>query len=205
MTRGEQLSRAIGAMDPACAAILDTHPAPESLLESAGESDGLRALIPSLARYTASEAFGARPALTNLHAAAAYLKARYIGIQVERFSLLSLTSAGRLIEYTILQDGTLDETAFYLREVLRTVARTKADAAVLCHNHPGGTKRPSRADLDCTLNALRALKPLGVALLDHLILAGEDAVSLRADGWLDSALWDTQNGGGRLAKKWTGG
>ena len=123
----------------------------EGLAESNAQ---LLALIPSLTRYCLRMNYGEHPKLTTLPAAAQYLKSLYIGIPIEQFYLLCLDSSGRLIECLLLQKGTIDETPFYLGHLLQALVTAGADAIVLCHNHPGGTPRPSQADVRCTLDAL---------------------------------------------------
>ena len=144
----------------------------------------LLSLMPGLTRYIARSAFGEGPRLDNVVKAAAYLKALYIGLPIEQFYLLCLDASGRLIEVRRLQSGTIDETPFYLGSVLQCVVDSGAFAVVLSHNHPGGTLYPSDADLRCTNDAERALKLIGIRLVDHIIIADGQAVSFRQNGYL---------------------
>jgi DNA repair protein RadC len=57
-----------------------------------------------------------------------------------------------------------------------------AAAIILAHNHPSGDATPSRADIDLTREVDRALKPLDVRLLDHIIVSPSSHASLRAHG-----------------------
>ena len=152
----------------------------EGLAESNAQ---LLALIPSLTRYCLRMNYGEHPKLTTLPAAAQYLKSLYIGIPIEQFYLLCLDSSGRLIECLLLQKGTIDETPFYLGHLLQALVTAGADAIVLCHNHPGGTPRPSQADVRCTLDALRALHALGVVMLWDQ----QDSESRLLCHWLDGS------------------
>lgn len=174
----------------------------EGLAESSAQ---LLALIPSLTRYCLRMNYGEHPKLTTLPTAAQYLKSLYIGIPIEQFYLLCLDSSGRLIECLLLQKGTIDETPFYLGHLLQALVTAGADAIVLCHNHPGGTPRPSQADVRCTLDALRALHALGVVMLDHVIIAGTQTVSLRENGFIPAVIWDQQDSESRLLCHWLDG
>lgn len=169
------------------------------LLESEAQ---LIKLIPELARYTMREQYGEHPKLNTLSIARDYLKTLYIGVPIEQFNVLYLDDSGRLIVCKTLQKGTFDETPFYLEHLLQDVVFTDASAIVLSHNHPGGTKRPSRADIQCTLSAMTALYPLNVMLLDHIIIANDCAVSLRDNVYIDNALWLQQNPDSPLLRKW---
>lgn len=158
--------------------------------------------IPDLTRSTRRSHYASHPKLNTLQAAAEYLKPLYIGVPIEQFYLLCLDANGRLIRCTLLQKGTIDETPFYLGHLLQSAVTTEASAIVLCHNHPGGTLRPSQADLRCTLDAISALHPLQILLLDHIIIAGEEAVSIRDTGLVPTQVWGSQTPKSKLLLNW---
>ncbi len=144
-------------------------------------------LMPSLDRYDALDALGPRPLLSTFKRAEAYLRALYVGRAYEHFYLLCLAADGRLIHAALITRGTLDETAFYLRNILDEALKSKARAVVLAHNHPGGSPEPSQGDVSATRLAIRALPKLGIAVLDHAIVAGGCARSMRAMGVIEEA------------------
>lgn len=159
-------------------------------------------LIPDLTRHVTRMKFGDRPVISHLGVAGEYLKTLYIGVPIEQFYALYLNASGRLIQCKLLQKGSVDEAPFYLDQVLQDVILTGADALVLSHNHPGGTARPSKADIRCTLNAISALYSLGVPLLDHIIIADGQAVSLRENAFVPVALWINQDPSSALLRNW---
>lgn len=171
----------------------------EGLEESEAQ---LLQLIPSLTRYTMCEEFGDHPVLDKLSCAGEYLKTRYVGIAIEQFNVLYLDDSGRLIECKTLQSGNVDETPFYIEHLLQDVIFTGASAIVLSHNHPGGTLRPSHADVQCTNRAIFALSAIGVMLLDHVIIADATAVSLRGNGFIPRQTWIAQNPSSALLRDW---
>ncbi|MGH6980752.1 MAG: JAB domain-containing protein, partial [Stellaceae bacterium] len=67
--------------------------------------------------------------------------------------------------------GTVDHTPVYPREVVKRALDLGASALILLHNHPSGDTTPSRVDIDMTLAIMQALKPVGIALHDHVIVA----------------------------------
>jgi len=73
---------------------------------------------------------------------------------------------------------------------------------VLSHNHPGGTAEPSQGDVSATRVAIRALSKVGVWVLDHAIIAGGRALSMRAAGVIDESEFLTQSPGDRLLGNW---
>ena len=80
--------------------------------------------------------------------------------------------------------GDVNAVHFPVRKIVETAVISKAVSVILTHNHPGGTLSPSREDLDATEAAKTALGTIGVRLLDHLIVSGEDYYSLRENGYL---------------------
>jgi len=162
----------------------------------------LLSLIPDLTRYTLRENFGTRPKIDRLSVASEYLKTLYIGLPVEQFNVLCLDSNGRLIQCKMLQQGSVDETPFYLSHLLQDVVFTDARAIVLSHNHPGGTRRPSKADVQSTLSAISALYSMGVPVLDHIIIADGNPVSMRGYGVVNSKLWVNQDPTSALLRNW---
>ena len=68
--------------------------------------------------------------------------------------------------------------------MVETALRFNAAAAVLAHNHPGGMALPSQEDLSTTQRLRQALEAVGVRLLDHIIVADGDFVSLADSGIL---------------------
>lgn len=171
----------------------------EGLSESESQ---LLELIPDLSRLVMREQFGVFPRLDNVSAAGDYLKTRFIGVPIEQFYALCLDPSGRMIDCRLLQKGNVDETPFYLDTLLQSVILSKASAVVLSHNHPGGTKRPSKADVNCTVSAINALFSIGVPLLDHIIIADDTAISMRSDGYIDADLWDSQDPSSALLRNW---
>lgn len=71
-----------------------------------------------------------------------------------------------------------------IREVVADALGHGARGVVMAHNHPSGDATPSRADLDATRRLARALDPLGIRLLDHLVVVRTGFTSLRRLGLL---------------------
>ena len=158
--------------------------------------------LPELNRHIALSRFGAHPRLHRLSLASDYLVANFHGLKVERFYLLCLDIRGRLMERVFLQEGTLDGALFSLKHVLSELMRVHPAAIVISHNHPGNTLRPSQEDVDCTRELLRALDAVEIPLLDHVIIAGRSAVSMRENGFVPTALWMKQKPQSALLRDW---
>ena len=80
--------------------------------------------------------------------------------------------------------GGSNVTAVSVRQVVDLALRSGASAVILAHNHPSGVALPSRADQTMTRQVADALRPLGIRLLDHIVVADGDYVSM-ADSGMD--------------------
>jgi hypothetical protein len=80
--------------------------------------------------------------------------------------------------------GTIDGTSVHAREVVKAALKCNAAAVIFAHNHPSGVAEPSRAYEALTKQLKDALALVGIRVLDHIIVAGTDTVSLAERGLL---------------------
>ena len=99
-----------------------------------------------------------------------WLQLRMAHLPHETFCILLLDARHRLIEAVDLFRGTLNQTSVYPREVVKLALRHNAAAVVLAHNHPSGTREPSRSDEFITRDLRDALALVDVKVLDHFIV-----------------------------------
>jgi DNA repair protein RadC len=111
-----------------------------------------------------------RPVLSSWQALIDYCNAAQGFAEVEELRLLFLDCKNALIADERQQRGTVHHTPAYPREVVKRALDLGASALILLHNHPSGDTTPSRADIDMTLAIAAALKPVGIALHDHVIV-----------------------------------
>lgn len=111
-----------------------------------------------------------------------YLRLQLAGEPIERFGALYLDSQHRGIAFECHASGTLTQTAVYPREIVGAALRHRAAAVVLAHNHPSGSVVPSRADENLTQTIKCALALVDVRLLDHVIVGGNQALSMAERG-----------------------
>jgi DNA repair protein RadC len=110
----------------------------------------------------------------------------------ERFQVLYLDTRRRLLASRTVSIGTLDASLVHPREVFRPAVELGASAILVAHNHPSGDPEPSPEDLALTSRLDRAGRLLGFRLVDHIILAGSDWISLRqrqSDGMTGAELF----------------
>ncbi len=111
-----------------------------------------------------------RPVIASWQALIDYCNAAQGFAETEELRLLFLDRRNALIADERHQRGTVDHTPAYPREVVKRALDLGASALILLHNHPSGDTTPSRADIDMTLAVASALKPVGIALHDHVIV-----------------------------------
>jgi DNA repair protein RadC len=102
----------------------------------------------------------------------------------EVFAVLFLDAQHRLLALEELFRGTLSQTSVYPREVVLRALHHNASAVILAHNHPSGSVEPSRADEALTQTLKAALALVDVRVLDHIIVAPGQALSMAERGLL---------------------
>lgn len=123
-----------------------------------------------------------RPVLSNWQALLDYLRADMAHHAIERVRVLHLNTRNMLIRDEVTGEGTIDEAPVHVRQVIARALDLGSAAIILVHNHPSGDPSPSRADIELTRAIAAAGKPLGIAVHDHIIMAAQGHVSLRAKG-----------------------
>jgi DNA repair protein RadC len=113
-----------------------------------------------------------------------FLTTKLGALEHEVFAVLLLDTRHRLIEYVELFRGTIDGASVHCREVVKLALARNAAAIILAHPHPSGIAEPSAADELITQRLKEALALVDIRVLDHLIIAGGEAVSLCERGLL---------------------
>jgi DNA repair protein RadC len=98
----------------------------------------------------------------------------------EQLRILFLDKRNRLIADEVQQEGTVDHTPVYPREVVKRTLELSATAVILVHNHPSGDPTPSQADIAMTKEIVSAAQPLGISVHDHIIVGKDGHASLKA-------------------------
>ena len=123
-----------------------------------------------------------RPVLASWQALLDYLRADMAHLPVERVRVLFLNSKNVLIANETMWEGSIDESAVYIREIMRRALDLHATAIIVVHNHPSGDPSPSQQDIRLTRDLAEAGRHLKVTLHDHIIVGASGHKSLRAEG-----------------------
>ncbi|MDQ6880619.1 MAG: DNA repair protein RadC [Pseudomonadota bacterium] len=137
-----------------------------------------------LARRAMAEQLKQREVFSSPGAVKHYLQLHLAAKAHEVFAVLFLDAQNRLLAMEELFRGTLTQTSVYPREVVLRALNLGAAAVVLAHNHPSGTVQPSRADEALTQTLKAALALVDVRVLDHVIVAQGEALSMAEKGLL---------------------
>ena len=109
---------------------------------------------------------------------------RFAGEKNEVVYQLCLDRKGKLLVCKKLGEGGVTSADLDIRRLVENALLTGASAVVLAHNHPSGVALPSRDDYAATDRAKTALAVVDVALIDHIIVADGDFVSMADSGYI---------------------
>ncbi|MDD2924114.1 DNA repair protein RadC [Rhodoferax sp.] len=137
-----------------------------------------------LARRALRQRLQERTVFDSPDAVKTYLQLQLGARSHEVFAVLFLDAQNRLLAMEELFRGTLTQTSVYPREVVLRALHHQAAAVVLAHNHPSGTVQPSRADEMLTQTLKTTLALIDVRVLDHVIVAPGEALSMAERGLL---------------------
>lgn len=117
--------------------------------------------------------------------AAAYLRERMRGLPEEQFRVLYLNRRYALLEDALIAQGSVESVCPPMRSIVARALQTNASALIAAHNHPSGIAEASEADHLLTQDIIAATRPLGLKLLDHVIVAEGTIFSFADSGLLD--------------------
>jgi DNA repair protein RadC len=137
-----------------------------------------------LARRSIDERLRNGAALTSPSAVRDYLRLALASRQHEVFVCIWLDAQHKVTAIEEPFRGTLTQTSVYPREIVKAALARNAAAVIFAHNHPSGVAQPSQADELLTRNLKEALALVEVKVLDHFIVAGNQAVSFAERGLL---------------------
>jgi DNA repair protein RadC len=115
---------------------------------------------------------------------ASFCVLKLANLEHEVFTAIYLDNRHRVIETEELFRGTIDGATVHPREVVKAALRHNAAAVIFAHNHPSQVAEPSMADEMITTRLRDALALVDIRVLDHLVVAGRETVSLASRGLL---------------------
>ena len=113
---------------------------------------------------------------------AGFLQAKLQDEQREVFAVLFLNRANKVNHFEIISEGGITGTVADPRVILKKALEESAVNLILCHNHPSGSLKPSRADEQLTSKIRDAAKLLDIQVLDHIIVSDRGYFSFADEG-----------------------
>ena len=186
-------ARARGDVNPLAHRLLETFGSLKGVLEAPVEQlcavDGvgeetatlISLMVPMYRRYELCLC-EEKKRITRFSEVQDYCRALLTGLRKERFYVISISTQMRVLGQRIVGEGSISEVPAYPRLVVETALNHNAYGVVLCHNHPGGEAVASIGDVDVTRELEAMLAKLGIALMDHIIVADGKTYSMVQHG-----------------------
>ncbi len=170
----------------ALSAVFEADPRDLATVPGVGEAAAaFLSLIPPLTRrYLHDRTTRGKPSLNDPLKASRHIIPLLAGRTEEAFYVLCLDNRCRLLFPALISRGTVNEALVHPRHVVEVALRHKSSNVILAHNHPSGTFRASPHDINLTLILQRALIPIGIRLVDHVIVVGNRSLSMASEGLL---------------------
>jgi DNA repair protein RadC len=102
----------------------------------------------------------------------------------EVFCVFYLNQSNKIIRHEIISSGGLTGTVADIRIMLKNAVLQNANKLIIAHNHPSGNLQPSNADKELTRKLKEAAEYMDIKLLDHLIIAGTNYLSMADEGMI---------------------
>ncbi len=163
--------------------------APVDSLKKAGLSERVAVylrMIPDIARVYLDDRNNSREKIISLDTIGDYFVSKFIGRIDESVILLLMDAKCKELFCGVVATGSSCGSDVPIRSIVDLAMRYNATNAAIAHNHPSGVALPSRNDIKATDALYSTLSLVGVRLVDHIIVADNDYISLR-----DSALCST--------------
>lgn len=95
----------------------------------------------------------------------------------ERFIVVCLNSANKIIKYEVISVGNLNSSIVHPREVFKVAIENNSASIILIHNHPSGNSDPSNEDISITKKIVETGTIMSIPVFDHIIIAGKNFTS----------------------------
>jgi DNA repair protein RadC len=144
-----------------------------------------------LGRRAANPAAREKTFIKTTRQAAEYFSARLRSLPDEHFHVAYLNRQGRLLDDALIAQGTVDTVRPPIRAIVARALQTNASALIAAHNHPSGAAEPSESDRSLTRDMIAACHPLGIKLLEHVIIVEGGHFSFADAGLLEALALET--------------
>lgn len=158
---------------------------PAELKKVKGISDGAASFLSFLNemyRYALVDQGGKEKVLTTVDQCGRFLLPYFYNRRNETVFLLCLDAKCKVLECSMVGEGSVNSAAIPPRRVVEMALSANATSVVLAHNHPSGIALPSDEDVCTTQRLAKALNGVDIHLVDHIVVAEDDFVSMVQSG-----------------------
>lgn len=142
-------------------------------------------ILPQLSRRYLISRTAADNILDSSKTAGEYVKSYFYSMRKECVYIICLDARNKVITTKCITKGDVSAVPLSPRQVVEFALANQATSIILAHNHPNGFALPSESDYISTRKIEDALKAVEVKLLDHIIVADDDFVSMADNGFFD--------------------
>lgn len=103
----------------------------------------------------------------------------------EHCYMVAMDCKCRILGMFFISKGTVNASLVGMREIFMRALLVGASCIVVCHNHPSKDTTPSSGDMVVTRKMKEAGKLLGVELVDHIIIGGNEYCSFKENDYMD--------------------
>lgn len=136
-------------------------------------------LIPQIARVYEESKYLSNKKVPSLEECCTKLVLKFIGRTNEVVAIMLFDSKGKIVFDGIISYGSVNAVEVYSRKIIELISAYSATSLILAHNHPSGVAIPSSSDIRSTDELSMTLRSMRVKLIDHIIVADGDYVSMR--------------------------
>lgn len=113
-----------------------------------------------------------------------YLRVAFRDYPHEVFAVVFVNRANKVNHFQVMSTGGITQSLVDPKMIFHKALEVKATSIMLCHNHPSGNLRPSRADEEITKKLIDAGKLLDISVVDHVIVSDEGCFSFADEGMM---------------------
>lgn len=151
--------------------ILEASPEQLQRVDGMGEvSSTFFPLMKELCTEYLDETMRDRDVLSDPEAVADFARAKIGANDNETFMAIYLNNQNEVLDWEIIQEGTVDKATVYPRQIIQPALDAGATGLILVHNHPGGNLEASNHDIQSTEEVKEMAEGLDIELIDHLIV-----------------------------------
>lgn len=145
----------------------------------------LLSLVLDVAKTYLKDTKNKNPVILSSKQAGQYCMDLFVGEYEEKVYIICLNKQYKVIHSELISEGTISQAVIFSDKAAKAALRHNAYFVVITHNHPGGSKRPSKSDIETTNRLNQTFQALGKQMIDHIIVGENGYYSFALDKEFD--------------------